>query len=124
MWCAHPFGMLSGSLATIRTHNLAALPLRSLATRNAGVDWPALDDAILGCANQTGEDNRNVARMAVLLAGLSETVPGLTVDRLRSSGLNALGMAAQAIRSGDADLLIAGGVESMIRTLCHGQSRY
>ena len=83
--------------------------------RNAGADWSALDDVILGCANQAGEDNRNVARMAVLLAGMGESVPGVTVNRLCSSGLNALGMAAQAIRSGDADFMIAGGVESMTR---------
>ncbi|HUD27316.1 MAG TPA: 3-oxoadipyl-CoA thiolase [Novosphingobium sp.] len=110
-----PIGKLNGSLATIRADDLAALPLRALAARNPGVDWAAVDDVILGCANQAGEDNRNVARMAVLLAGLPETVPGVTVNRLCSSGLNALGIAAQAIRSGDADFLVAGGVESMTR---------
>jgi 3-oxoadipyl-CoA thiolase len=110
-----PIGKLNGSLAGIRADDLAALPLRALAERNPDVDWAALDDVILGCANQAGEDNRNVARMAVLLACLPETVPGVTVNRLCSSGLNALGIAAQAIRSGDADLLIAGGVESMTR---------
>ncbi|WP_395390996.1 3-oxoadipyl-CoA thiolase [Novosphingobium sp. BL-8A] len=110
-----PIGKLNGSLATVRADDLAAIPLRALVERNPGVDWASVDDVILGCANQSGEDNRNVARMAVLLAGLPETVPGVTVNRLCSSGLNALGMAAQAIRSGDADLMIAGGVESMTR---------
>jgi 3-oxoadipyl-CoA thiolase len=110
-----PIGKLNGSLAGIRADDLAALPLRALAERNPDVDWAAVDDVILGCANQAGEDNRNVARMAVLLAGLPETVPGVTVNRLCSSGLNALGISAQAIRSGDADFLIAGGVESMTR---------
>ncbi|WP_404476841.1 3-oxoadipyl-CoA thiolase [Novosphingobium sp. BL-52-GroH] len=110
-----PIGKLNGSLATIRADDLAALPLRALVARNPGVDWAAVDDVILGCANQAGEDNRNVARMAVLLAGLPEAVPGVTVNRLCSSGLNAVGIAAQAIRSGDADLVVAGGVESMTR---------
>ncbi|TCM19673.1 3-oxoadipyl-CoA thiolase [Novosphingobium sp. PhB165] len=110
-----PIGKLNGSLSSVRADDLAAIPLRALVERNQGVDWDAVDDVILGCANQAGEDNRNVARMAVLLAGLPETVPGVTVNRLCSSGLNALGMAAQAIRSGDADLMIAGGVESMTR---------
>ena len=110
-----PIGKLNGSLATIRADDLAALPLKALMARNERADWSALDDVILGCANQAGEDNRNVARMAVLLAGMGEAVPGVTVNRLCSSGLNALGMAAQAIRSGDADFLIAGGAESMTR---------
>lgn len=110
-----PIGKLNGSLATVRADDLAALPLKALMERNPNADWAALDDVILGCANQAGEDNRNVARMAVLLAGLPEGVPGVTVNRLCSSGLNALGMAAQAIRSGDADFLIAGGAESMTR---------
>jgi len=110
-----PIGKLNGSLATVRADDLAALPLKALMERNVTADWAALDDVILGCANQAGEDNRNVARMAVLLAGMGESVPGVTVNRLCSSGLNALGMAAQAIRSGDADFLIAGGVESMTR---------
>lgn len=110
-----PIGKLNGSLATVRADDLAALPLKALMARNAGADWAALDDVILGCANQAGEDNRNVARMAVLLAGMPEGVPGVTVNRLCSSGLNALGIAAQAIRSGDADFMIAGGVESMTR---------
>lgn len=110
-----PIGKLNGSLATIRADDLAALPVKALMERNGGADWSALDDVILGCANQAGEDNRNVARMAVLLAGMPEGVPGVTVNRLCSSGLNALGIAAQAIRSGDADFLIAGGAESMTR---------
>lgn len=110
-----PIGKLNGSLSTVRADDLAALPLKALMERNAKVDWSALDDVILGCANQAGEDNRNVARMAVLLAGMGETVPGATVNRLCASGLNALGIAAQAIRSGDADFLVAGGVESMTR---------
>ncbi|QSR19088.1 3-oxoadipyl-CoA thiolase [Novosphingobium sp. KA1] len=110
-----PIGKLNGSLASVRADDLAALPLKALMERNRQADWSRLDDVILGCANQAGEDNRNVARMAVLLAGMGEGVPGVTVNRLCSSGLNALGMAAQAIRSGDADFLIAGGAESMTR---------
>jgi 3-oxoadipyl-CoA thiolase len=110
-----PIGKLNGSLSTVRADDLAALPLKALIERNAKVDWSSLDDVILGCANQAGEDNRNVARMAALLAGLGEAVPGVTVNRLCASGLNALGIAAQAIRSGDADFMIAGGVESMTR---------
>ena len=110
-----PIGRLGGALATIRADDLAAIPIRALAERNAGVDWEAVDDAILGCANQAGEDNRNIARMAVLLSGLPLAVPGTTINRLCGSGLNAVGIAAQAVRSGDADLVIAGGVESMTR---------
>lgn len=110
-----PIGRLNGSLATVRADDLAAIPIRALVERNAAVDWGAVDDTILGCANQAGEDNRNVARMAVLLAGLPEAVPGATVNRLCGSGLNAVGSAAQAIRAGDAQLMIAGGVESMTR---------
>ncbi len=110
-----PVGRLNGALATIRADDLAALPITALIDRNPGVDWAAVDDCILGCANQAGEDNRNVARMAVLLAGLPPQVPGVTVNRLCASGLNAVGMAAQAIRSGDAALMIAGGVEQMTR---------
>jgi len=110
-----PIGRLNGALARVRADDLAAIPLRALSDRNPGVDWQAIDDVILGCANQSGEDNRNVARMAVLLAGLSETVPGVTLNRLCGSGLNAVGVAAQAIRSGDADCIVAGGVESMTR---------
>lgn len=110
-----PIGRLNGALSTVRADDLAALPIRELMARNPGVDWATLDDTILGCANQAGEDNRNVARMAVLLAGLPKEAPGTTVNRLCGSGLNAIGISAQAIRSGDADLIIAGGVESMTR---------
>ncbi len=110
-----PIGRLNGALSSVRADDLAAIPLRALVERNANVDWEAVDDVLLGCANQAGEDNRNVARMAVLLAGLPDTVPGGTINRLCGSGLNAVGSAAQAIRSGDADLVIAGGVESMTR---------
>ena len=110
-----PIGKLGGALATIRADDLAAIPIKSLMERNPGVDWAAVDDTILGCANQAGEDNRNVARMAVLLAGLPDAVPGSTANRLCGSGLNAIGIAAQAIRAGDAQLTIAGGVESMTR---------
>jgi acetyl-CoA acyltransferase len=110
-----PIGRLNGALSTVRADDLAALPLTALMARNPGVDWGALDDVILGCANQSGEDNRNVARMAVLLSGLPKEVPGTTVNRLCGSGLNALGIAAQAIRSGDAEVILAGGAESMTR---------
>ncbi len=110
-----PIGKLGGALSSVRADDLAAIPIRALVERNPGVDWSAVDDTILGCANQAGEDNRNVARMAVLLAGLPEAVPGSTVNRLCGSGLNAVGSAAQAIRAGDAELIIAGGVESMTR---------
>lgn len=110
-----PIGRLNGSLSSIRADDLAALPVRALMDRNPGVDWAAVDDVILGCANQAGEDNRNVARMALLLAGIPQEVPGTTVNRLCGSGLNAIGIAAQAIRSGDADLIVAGGAESMTR---------
>lgn len=110
-----PIGRLNGSLSSVRADDLAALPLRALMERNPGVDWAALDDVLLGCANQAGEDNRNLARMAALLAGLPEAVPGATINRLCGSGMNAVGLAAQAIRSGDAQLLVAGGAESMTR---------
>ncbi len=110
-----PIGRLNGSLSTIRADDLAAIPLKALMQRNSQVDWAAVDDVLLGCANQAGEDNRNVARMAVLLSGLPQDVPASTVNRLCGSGLNAVGIAAQAIRSGDADFLLAGGVESMTR---------
>ena len=110
-----PIGRLNGALSMIRADDLAAVPIRALIERNAGVDWTAVDDCILGCANQAGEDNRNVGRMAALLAGLPPEVPGATVNRLCGSGLNAVGIAAQAIRSGDAALMIAGGVEHMTR---------
>jgi acetyl-CoA acyltransferase len=108
-------GRYGGSLATVRTDDLAAVPLKALQERQQGVDWSKLDDVILGCANQAGEDNRNVARMALLLAGLPDSVPGVTVNRLCGSGLDAVGAAARAIAAGEADLVIAGGVESMSR---------
>src|SRR5262245_1468723 len=110
-----PIGRYGGTLAKVRTDDLAAIPIKALVKRNPGVDWSRLDEVVLGCANQAGEDNRNVARMALLLAGLPEHVPGLTVNRLCASGLNAVGAAAQAIRSGEIDFAIAGGVESMTR---------
>jgi hypothetical protein len=110
-----PFGRYGGALATIRTDDLAAIPIRALQERNPGVDWAAIDDVIYGCANQAGEDNRNVARMALLLAGLPKEVPGATVNRLCGSSLDAVGVAARAIKSGETDLMIAGGVESMTR---------
>ncbi len=110
-----PIGRYGGALARIRADDLAAIPLRALMGRNPKVDWGALDEVVLGCANQAGEDNRNVARMALLLAGLPERVPGVTVNRLCGSGLNAVGDAARAIRSGEIELAIAGGVESMTR---------
>src|SRR6202161_2873028 len=110
-----PFGRYSGILASIRTDDLAAIPIQALMERTPGVDWGALDDVIYGCANQAGEDNRNVARMALLLAGLPKEVPCATVNRLCGSSLDALGVAARAIKSGETDLMIAGGVESMTR---------
>ncbi len=110
-----PVGRYGGALSAVRTDDLAAIPLAALTARNPGVDWSALDDVVLGCANQAGEDNRNVARMALLLAGLPATVPGCTVNRLCGSGLEAVGQAARAILAGDAELVIAGGVESMSR---------
>src|SRR5882724_9754283 len=110
-----PFGRYGGALASVRTDDLAAIPIAALVERNAGVDWNALDDVIFGCANQAGEDNRNVARMALLLAGLPKEVPGSTVNRLCGSSMDAVAGAARAIKSGEADLVIAGGVESMSR---------
>ena len=110
-----PFGRYGGALANVRTDDLAALPIAALMQRHATLDWGALDEVILGCANQAGEDNRNVARMAVLLAGLPAEVPAVTVNRLCASGLEAVGQAARAIALGEADLVIAGGVESMSR---------
>lgn len=110
-----PIGRYGGALSSVRADDLAALPIKALITRNAQVDWQATDDLLLGCANQSGEDNRNVARMAGLLAGLPQQVPGCTVNRLCGSGLNAIGDAARSIRSGEADLVIAGGIESMSR---------
>ena len=110
-----PFGRYGGSLASVRPDDLAAIPLRSLLSRNSKLDPAAIDDVILGCANQAGEDNRNVARMAVLLAGLPDSVPGGTVNRLCGSGLDAIAIAARMIRGGEAELILAGGVESMSR---------
>ena len=110
-----PIGRYAGVLKGVRADDLAAHPLRVLKERNASIDWEAVDDVILGCANQAGEDNRDVARMAVLLSGLPVSVPGTTLNRLCGSGLDAVGMAARAIKTGDADLVIAGGVESMTR---------
>jgi acetyl-CoA acyltransferase len=110
-----PFGRYGGALASIRTDDLAVIPIKALIKRNASVDWSALDDVLLGCANQAGEDNRNVARMALLLAGLPTEIPGATVNRLCGSSLDAIAVAARAIKSGEADLVIAGGVESMSR---------
>ncbi|MEB2399263.1 MAG: 3-oxoadipyl-CoA thiolase [Alcaligenaceae bacterium] len=110
-----PFGRYGGSLATVRADDLAAIPIKALMQRNSGIDWARLDDALYGCANQAGEDNRNVAHMATLLAGLPVEVPGATINRLCGSGLDALGSAARAIRAGDAQFMLAGGVESMSR---------
>ena len=110
-----PIGRYGGALAQVRADDLAALPLKALTTRNPGVDWSAVDDLVYGCANQTGEDNRNVGRMAALLAGMPVVVPGTTVNRLCGSGMDAIGMAARAIKAGDCDFVIAGGVESMSR---------
>jgi acetyl-CoA acyltransferase len=110
-----PFGRFGGSLASVRADDLGALPIAALIARNPGVDWSRVDDVYYGCANQAGEDNRNVARMAGLLAGLPASVPGSTINRLCGSSLDAVGMAARAIRSGEAHLIIAGGVESMTR---------
>lgn len=110
-----PFGRYGGALAPVRTDDLAAVPFKALIERNPGVDWARLDDTLFGCANQAGEDNRNVARMAILLAGLPVEVPGATINRLCGSGLDAVGSAARAIRAGDAHFVLAGGVESMSR---------
>ena len=109
------FGRYGGALAAVRADDLGAAPIRALIDRNAAVDWATVEDVIYGCANQAGEDNRNVARMAALLAGLPVAVPGATVNRLCGSGMDAVGMAARAVKSGETDLLIAGGVESMSR---------
>src|SRR5262252_1244661 len=110
-----PIGRYGGALARVRTDDLAAVPIKALLERNAKADWGALDEVVLGCANQAGEDNRNVARMALLLAGVPDSVPGITVNRLCASGLNAIGDAARAIRCGETEFAIAGGVESMTR---------
>ena len=110
-----PFGRYGGALASVRPDDLLSIAIRELAVRNTKVDWSKLDDALMGCANQAGEDNRNVARMATLLAGLPDVVPGGTINRLCGSGMDAVGTAARAIRAGDASLMLAGGVESMTR---------
>src|ERR1700736_3472661 len=108
-------GRYGGALPKVRTDDLAAVPIKALVARNTKADWSRLDEVFFGCANQSGEDNRNVARMALLLAGLPDSVPGVTVNRLCASGLNAVGDAARAIRSGEMEFAIAGGVESMTR---------
>jgi 3-oxoadipyl-CoA thiolase len=110
-----PFGRYGGTLAQVRTDDLAAVPIKALVARNPHVDWAAVDDVIYGCANQAGEDNRNVGRMALLLAGLPDSVPGTTVNRLCGSSMDAVGIAARAIKSGECDFVVAGGVESMSR---------
>ncbi len=110
-----PVGRYGGALSSVRADDLGAVPIQALRERNAGVDWTAVDDVIYGCANQAGEDNRNVARMSLLLAGLPTEVPGTTVNRLCGSGMDAIGLAARTIRGGDGDLMVAGGVESMSR---------
>lgn len=110
-----PIGRFGGSLSSVRADDLGAVPLKTLIERNASVDWEAVDDVLYGCANQAGEDNRNVARMALLLAGLPDVVPGATINRLCGSGMDAVMSAARAIRAGEAELMIAGGVESMSR---------
>jgi len=110
-----PIGRFGGALSSVRADDLAAVPLKALMERNPSVDWSRVDDVLMGCANQAGEDNRNVARMAALLAGLPVDVPGATINRLCASGMDAVGAAARAIRAGDMDLAIAGGIESMSR---------
>jgi len=110
-----PIGRYGGALAKVRADDLAAVPIRALVKRHPKVDWSALDEVVFGCANQAGEDNRNVARMALLLAGVPDCVPAITVNRLCASGLNAIGDAARAIRCGETEFAIAGGVESMTR---------
>src|SRR4030095_13741496 len=110
-----PIGRYGGALAHVRTDDLAAVPIRALVARNPKADWSRLDEVMLGCANQAGEDNRNVARMAALLAELPDTIPGATINRLCASGLDAVGTAARAIKTGEINFAIAGGVESMTR---------
>src|SRR5215472_5391024 len=110
-----PIGRFGGSLAKVRADDLAAAPIKALMARHPNLDWSQVDEVYFGCANQAGEDNRNVARMALLLAGLPEQVPGQTINRLCASGLDAVGAAGRAIRAGEIDLAIAGGVESMTR---------
>lgn len=118
-----PVGRYGGALSPVRTDDLAAHPIKVLMARNPKADGAALDDVILGCANQAGEDNRSVARMAALLAGLGDSAPGGTVNPLCGSGLDAISIAARAIKAGEADIILVGGVESMSRALCHGQGR-
>ena len=110
-----PIGKYAGALSNIRTDDLAAIPLRNLKSRYSAIEWNCLDDVIIGCANQAGEDNRNVARMSLLLAGFDIGVPGTTINRLCASGMDAIAMASRYIKSGEAELLLAGGVESMSR---------
>lgn len=110
-----PIGRFGGALSSVRADDLAAVPLRALAERNPQLDLAAVDEVLMGCANQAGEDNRNVARMALLLAGYPDTIPGATINRLCGSGMDAIITAARAIRCGEADVIIAGGVESMSR---------
>jgi len=110
-----PIGRYAGSLAEVRTDDLGAVPIKALMARNPKADWAALDDVVFGCANQAGEDNRNVARMSLLLAGLPKEISGSTINRLCGSGLDAIGISARAIKSGEADFMLAGGVESMTR---------
>ena len=122
-----PIGRFAGALAPVRPDDLAALTISTLRERNPAVDWDAVDDVSYGCANQAGEDNRNVARMALLLAGLDDTIPGATINRLCGSGMEAVGLAARAIKAGEADLVVAGGVESMSRApkvMAKAQSAY
>ncbi len=110
-----PVGKFGGSLSSVRADDLAAIPLKALMERNPAIDWSAIDDVLMGCANQAGEDNRNVARMALLIAGYPHTVSGATINRLCGSGMDAIGTAARIIRAGEAELIVAGGVESMTR---------
>src|SRR5260221_7350558 len=110
-----PIGRYGGALASVRADDLAAIPLRALMQRNPKTDWEQLDEVILGCANQAGEDNRNVARMALLLAGVAQTVPGVTVNRLCASGMEAIGTAARAIAAGEKEFGLSGGVEAVSR---------
>ena len=107
-----PIGRYAGGLAPVRADDLGAVPLKALRDRNPGVDWEAVEDVVFGCANQAGEDNRNVARMALLLAGLPPSIAGSTVNRLCGSGMDAVGIAGRAIKAGEADLMLAGGVRS------------
>lgn len=110
-----PVGKFTGSLSSVRTDDLAAIPIKALIERNPAIDWSAVDDVLMGCANQAGEDNRNVARMALLIAGFPHTISGATINRLCGSGMDAIGTAARIIRAGEAELIVAGGVESMTR---------